>query len=209
MVFLKCKVIVRNLKLCNLIIRKYTFPKNIRNIPMFLDLIINHMVVWCHLIINIQFPYIYWLHSYHICMVHCGVWYDCIWVHMWGAFGIFVLILEFLLSAFTLYALVSFAVYRRIQLKSHLATAGKCSMDWRGPPRGVSIGGSRMGASSGAARTAMWGICSRHAQHASSASHLLDSLESPDSRCPIPIQIRFPFPSWGLSRQAPIAIEAK
>lgn len=66
MVFLKCIVIVRNLKLCNLIIRKYTFPKNIRNIPMFLDLIINHMVVWCHLIINIQFPYIYWLHSYHI-----------------------------------------------------------------------------------------------------------------------------------------------
>lgn len=59
MVFLKCIVIVRNLKLCNLIIRKYTFPKNIRNIPMFLDLITIHVVV-C------QFPYIYWLHSYHI-----------------------------------------------------------------------------------------------------------------------------------------------
>jgi len=104
-------------------------------------------------------------------------------------------------------ARVSFAAYRRNQLKSHLATAGKCSMDWSGVRRGGAAGGSKRGGLQHAYPCGAF-VVGTHSTRRQLAIFLdLPPLRIPDSRWPIPI--RFPFPSWGLEPPFPLPTSYK
>jgi len=168
----------------------------------------NTMPIWYYTITNLQLPNMY-----------DHVWYDCIWVHVLLPSEVHSLSLFWFLSFF--YRHLCFVRVFLLPLtgetnwKAIWLRPGNAQWIGQGCDEGGAAGGVQKRGPP--ARISMWGIRSRHAQHASSASHFPRFAPPSNSRFSMADSDSISIPKLGSWTplplphflQDPLAIEAK